>query len=121
MSTSPNGDRPDVALSLRCGAETVRCHVRSQTMMETPGRTPAEAGIMPDMEVVGMDGEHIGTVKELRERDFLVDRALHRDVYIPVITVHEIREGVVVLAIPKVSVDNADWEKPPLMGSHDAG
>jgi hypothetical protein len=35
------------------------------------------------MEVVSLDGEPIGRVKEVRKDDFLVDRPMARDVYVP--------------------------------------
>jgi hypothetical protein len=85
-------------------------------MVETPDRMSGEFGILPDMEVVGSDGDRVGTVKELRNGDFLVNRSMKRDVYVPALAVREIREGIVVLGIPAAQVDDQNWDKPDLMG-----
>ena len=44
-----------------------------------PGRGQIEVG----MPVRSMDGESIGKVKEVREAEFLMDRPLARDLWIP--------------------------------------
>lgn len=35
------------------------------------------------MDVVGIDGETVGKVKQVRAQDFLVDRPMARDLYVP--------------------------------------
>ncbi|HEV7664425.1 MAG TPA: hypothetical protein VGQ62_12875 [Chloroflexota bacterium] len=45
----------------------------------TVGRGQIEIG----MDVTGIDGERIGKVKEVRETEFLVDRPLARDLWVP--------------------------------------
>ena len=47
----------------------------------------------PDMEVVGSDGERLGSVKEVRASDFLVNRRLKRDVYVPNEAIANLRAG----------------------------
>jgi hypothetical protein len=66
-------------------------------------------------EVVGTDGETIGSVGEVRERDFLLDRPMARDLYVPLEAISIVDEDQVVLDISAEMVDDQDWESPPLM------
>ena len=76
--------------------------------------------IQVGMGVVGTDGEVVGTVKEVRATDFLVDRPLARDVYVPIEFVQAIIDATasdpvdphVVLTIRAASVDDTDWPHP---------
>lgn len=45
------------------------------------------------MDVVGFDGEPVGTVKEVRGSDILVNRLLARDVYVPLDAVQAIMDA----------------------------
>ncbi len=72
--------------------------------------------IRPNMEVCGIDAKRVGFVKEVREEDFLVDRAVHRDVYVPLSAVKEVADDVVVLTIPGDHVADMEWAKPSLLG-----
>ena len=74
--------------------------------------------IRPGMEVVGRDGEHVGEVKEVRSNDFLVDRSMARDIYIP-FHACEMRGGQIRLNIRENEVDNQDWEMPELLDMSD--
>src|SRR5688572_7433198 len=49
----------------------------------TPGTGPLGA-IVPDMLVVGADGDEVGVVREVRGDVILVDRMTDGDVYVPV-------------------------------------
>ncbi|HSL43667.1 MAG TPA: BON domain-containing protein [Anaerolineales bacterium] len=69
--------------------------------------------IRPGMEVVGRDGENVGEVKEVRSNDFLVDRSMARDVYIP-INACQTTGGQVRLNVRADEVDNQGWEMPEL-------
>jgi hypothetical protein len=72
------------------------------------------------MEVVGFDGEVVGTVKEVRDADFLVDRPLARDVYVPIEAVQAIVDATasdsvnprVILTIRAGSVGDQRWPHP---------
>ncbi|MFN8636463.1 MAG: hypothetical protein U0893_21660 [Chloroflexota bacterium] len=76
--------------------------------------------ILVGMGVVGTDGEVVGTVKEVRGADFLVDRPFARDVYVPIEFVQAIIDETaddpvdphVVLTIRADSVDDAGWPHP---------
>ena len=54
----------------------------------TPGVDQIEVG----MDVVGIDGERVGKVKEVREGAFLIDRPLARDLWVPFSAVLEAGE-----------------------------
>jgi hypothetical protein len=86
--------------------------------------TPGAAQIDVDMSVVGVDGEPIGTVKQVREGDFLVNRPMARDVYVPYSFVlvmdnpadrmrgGPIQDDQVVLTIRAGEVDDQHWPHP---------
>ena len=67
------------------------------------------------MEVVGSDGERVGTVKEVRAEDLLVDRAMRRDLYVPLAAIREVTGQRVVLTVPADEADDQGWPNPPLM------
>jgi hypothetical protein len=76
--------------------------------------------IQVGMDVVGSDGEPAGTIKEVRSADFLLNRPLARDVYVPLEAVHAIvsasaSHGVnphIVLVIRADSIGIQDWPRP---------
>ena len=68
------------------------------------------------MEVVGADGEPVGTVKEIHAAAALVDRAMARDVYVPFYAIDGPRGTQVVLSVPHDLVDAMDWPSPPVLG-----
>ena len=83
--------------------------------------TVGPSQIQVGMTVVGLEGDPIGKVKEVRQNDFLVDRPLARDIYVPYSFVLEaqneyerIRGGPsgpteVVLTISSAHIDDQDW------------
>lgn len=84
---------------------------------ESPGTASGEgtvdrSQIKEGFEVVGPDMSHIGSVKEVRGSDFLVDRSMQRDVYVPFDAVMSVAETRVVLGIQADQVDDMDWAKP---------
>jgi hypothetical protein len=84
----------------------------------SPGRDQIHAG----MDVVSIDGEHIGKVKEVRDIDFLVDRPLARDLWVPFSSVLEAGEhggtfrrgptqpSEVMLGVSAAHVDDQGWQ-----------
>jgi hypothetical protein len=78
--------------------------------------------IQVGMEVLSSDGQHIGKVKEVREADFLVDRPLARDVFVPyefvMGTPHEVERmrgapmgpTEVVISVSAAHVDTQGWQ-----------
>lgn len=84
---------------------------------EEPTRAMVDPSqIHPGMEVVGLRDTRIGTVKEVREHDFLVDRLLQRDVYVPFDAVQAIERSRVILNLRPSQVDAMDWDKPSMTG-----
>ncbi|HLZ28221.1 MAG TPA: hypothetical protein VKV73_12960 [Chloroflexota bacterium] len=84
--------------------------------------SPGRGQIHPGMDVVSIDGERIGIVKQVREADFLVDRPLARDLWVPFTSVVEAGEhggtfrrgptqpSEVVLGVSHNHVDNQGWQ-----------
>jgi hypothetical protein len=70
------------------------------------------------MEVVGSDGDLVGTVKQVRDNDFLVNRPLQRDVYVPFDAVKDVATGKVVLNVQAGQVDYMNWPNPALAGGN---
>lgn len=82
---------------------------------EAARRPVDRAQVREGMDVVGPEGGHIGTVKAVRERDFLIDRSMQRDVYAPFDAVMEVAGTRVVLAVGPGQIDAMDWEQPELL------
>ena len=70
--------------------------------------------IHEDMQVVDSRGDYVGQVKEVRSEDFLLDRPLARDVYVPFDSC-QVSGNEVHLNILVGQVSDQDWERPPLL------
>jgi hypothetical protein len=81
-------------------------------------RIGREMVIREGMEVMGSNGEYVGEVKEIREQDFLVDRRMARDVYVPFSAVAK-SDRCIMLNVPSDKMDDADWERAPVMGTRE--
>jgi hypothetical protein len=68
------------------------------------------------MKVVGRNGNEVGEVKEVRSNDFLVDRSMARDVYVPFSACQK-TDGQIRLNVAADDVDNQGWEMPDLMAA----
>ena len=84
--------------------------------------SPGPEQIKVGMDVVSIDGERIGKVKEVRQSKFLIDRQLARDLWVPFDSVVEAGEhggafrrgptqsSEVVLGVSAAHVDSQGWE-----------
>lgn len=72
------------------------------------GRVDPNA-IRSGMEVVAADGAILGTVKEVRDVDFLLDRPLMLDLYVPFTAIHEVVEDRVVLHVASDEIGDQGW------------
>lgn len=85
-----------------------------------PPAVPMRVHIQPGMEVFGSDGVSVGLVKEVRGEDFLVDRTMRRDVYVPLEAVQGVATDVaperVILGVSAEQVGEMGWAEPPLVG-----
>jgi hypothetical protein len=75
---------------------------------------PAELALAPvevDAEVLSADGQSLGRVKQVRQGDFLLDRQLRRDVFVPLVSVRAVN-GTVELELTADQIGEADWPKP---------
>lgn len=83
--------------------------------MEAAGATEGKrSSLREGMEVIGTDGKVVGRVKEIRMDDFLVDRDMSRDVYVPDAAIQTVGAQVM-LKVKADEVDNQDWQKPNLI------
>ena len=108
----------DVAESVS-GVEDVNNQLKIKNRRWNRGQSGMNAmkgQVRPGMEVVGRDGDQVGEVKEVRSSDFLADRSMARDVYIP-FSACQVTNGQIRLNIRADEVDNQDWEMPELLGS----
>ena len=71
--------------------------------------------VQPGMPVLGSDGQEIGRVKAVRERDSLVDRPLDRDVCVLFAAIKEFLDSRIVLHITSLQVADQGWLSPPLL------
>lgn len=74
------------------------------------------ARLTPGLQVVGPTGEEIGEVKEVRTYDFVLNRTMKRDVYVPFRFVREIAGSTLTLDVRRDEIDEMGWEMTPLFG-----
>jgi hypothetical protein len=82
----------------------------------TPETEVTQWGISQGMPVVGADTKEIGQVKDVRRSDFLVDRPLARDVYVPMDAVQRVSNDEVVLSVASEDVDQMGWASSEMPG-----
>lgn len=70
--------------------------------------------VQQGMKVVGTNGDTVGQVKEVRSNDFLVNRNMQRDVYMPFSAVQNVSGNTIALNIPANQVDNMGWANPSM-------
>ncbi len=73
------------------------------------------------MQVEGSRGMAAGSVKTVRDSDFLVDRPLSRDIYIPFGACQAIKDGRVILKVPADQIDSQGWPYAELGGASSTG
>jgi hypothetical protein len=64
-------------------------------------------------------GEPAGRVKPTRDRDFLLDRPLARDVYVPFSAIRWTSPGSVRIAVSNAQLGVMGWERSKLLGLFD--
>jgi hypothetical protein len=81
------------------------------------GRFGSGLNVAPEMAVVGSDGDDVGTVKQTRDGDFLVDCPMARDVYIQSTAIEASDDSTIRLNVTAGEVDNTGWQQPPITGT----
>ena len=91
---------------------------------EKPGEilkasSPGAAQIKVGMRVTSLNGEYLGTVKEIREEEFLLNRPLARDLWVPfsrVLSTEDygtfhgpVEDASVVLEVGSGHIDQQGW------------
>jgi hypothetical protein len=72
--------------------------------------------IVPGLDVVAPNGDALGSVKTVRTHDFLLDRSMRRDLYVPFSAIREIGGRTVVLGISAGEIGEQGWDEAPLFG-----
>ena len=101
------------------GVIDVNNHLRVNRQGQSWGTQEKQIGagkIHTGMEVVGMNGQHAGTVKEIRDNEFLLDREMARDVFVPFNSCKKIQDGKIFLNVAADKVDNQGWRQPDIVG-----
>lgn len=88
------------------------------TMMTTERATTARpaAGLREGMTVIDSEGDGLGDVKEIRDRDFLLDRSMQRDIYVPMDLIASTSGEVAYLSRTGDELGSMGLEEPPLTG-----
>ena|ERR1051326_4556811 len=84
--------------------------------------SPGQSQLEPGMEVHSLDGERLGTVKEIRESEFLVDRPLAHDLWIPMSAIlatedytgnfrGPVQPDAIVLTVSSAHIDAQGWPR----------
>ncbi len=89
----------------------------SRPESDPPAVAVSRSNVRTEMEVVGTDGQQVGQVKQVCHADFLVDRQLQRDIYVPLDAVRVVIDSRIVLTVRGDRVDSTGWANPPLWGS----
>ncbi len=80
--------------------------------------TSIQAQVRQGMEVVDAEGNRLGEVKDLRGGDFLLDRPMRRDLFVPFSAVRECSGNRVTLRFRDDEIHDQKWESPALMGGN---
>jgi hypothetical protein len=91
-----------------------------------PGRSagagPSQHGnrwqIRETMDVVGTDGEKVGTVKAVHGTDFLLDGPMARDLLVPFSAVRTVDGERVMLGVRASEIDDQHWPSSELAGNN---
>jgi hypothetical protein len=111
MSTSASGDSS-------ASSESSADEPRSEIL---PASSPGPAQVEVGMQVMSLDGERVGKVKEVRPDAFLVDRPMARDLWVPFSAMigaedyssnfrrGPAAEASVVLSVSHAHIDDQGW------------
>jgi len=78
--------------------------------MSVSGRSDIREG----MEVVSSDGDNLGTVKQARQSDFLLDRSMSFDVFVPFDLVASTDANRVTLSVTKDDLGSMNLQRPAM-------
>lgn len=101
---------PAAATTLESGLSSEARHQHDQPLTPETRRQQ----LRQEMQVLSRDGKPIGSVKEIRERDFLVRRDMARDIYIPYSALLSVGESAIV-QVDSGTVNDQGWENPQVL------
>lgn len=86
------------------------------------GAGPSQHGnrwqIRETMDVIGTDGERVGTVKAVHGADFLLDRPTARDLLVPFSAVRTVDGERIMLGVRSSEIDDQHWPTSELTGNN---
>ena len=91
---------------------TVGSAIDTSATSASTGRTAYGSQLRESMEVRGADQERIGVIKDVRANDFLVNRRLARDVYVPFSAIQSVTGAGVVVTVDAGDVNDQGWPNP---------
>lgn len=100
------------ATSVEAPAESVPEASTATALTDDTGHTAHGLRVQAGMVVLGADGEKVGTVKAIRVSDFLVNRPLARDIYVPFDFIEGMSDEGVTLKVAHNEVDHQGWAHP---------
>ncbi len=98
----------DVQNQLRINRQQVQQGQQAQQSQLGQGQN-FKSQLKKGMDVLGSDGKKMGTVKEIHDHDFLLDRSLAPDVHVPFSSIQNLTNGQVQLNIASNQIDNMHW------------
>lgn len=97
------------------GASSVTTVARGNAMEHAQGMSASgRSDIREGMDVVSSDGESLGSVKQARGNDFLLERSMSFDVFVPFDLVASTESNHVMLSVSKDDFGNMNLQRPAL-------
>ena len=118
-SMPPTG-QPDVTPSPMVAGQaygTASTPTPGQGYTSTSTCASLSSQLQPGMGVICSDSVSIGTVRDVRDKDFLVNLPTQRHIYVPFDAIQEVTIDHVTLNIPADQLKNKDWPHSPLTES----
>jgi hypothetical protein len=112
-----NEEGPKWERSERDPANTPNPEAMTSGQSGTDGEQVEDSSpIKPEMFVYDRDGEPFGVVKEVRQKDILVDRPSTRDLYVP-LEVCRVEQDRVRLSLSAEEIEKQPWEMLPVIAT----
>ncbi len=107
-------DRTTRTVSGAASIPTTTAPVTDTSATPASGGTTTAYGsqLRESMVVLGADNERIGVIKEVRTNDFLVNRRLARDVYVPFSAIRSVTSEGVMVTVNAGDVNDQGWPNP---------
>jgi osmotically-inducible protein OsmY len=109
------------AVNERAFADRDRLMTNAETGRVDMTQTVDRSSVRVEMGVVAANGDELGSVKEVRANDFLLDRPMHRDIYVPFNLIRSATNDNIFLSVASDELARMDLDSAPLLGDADSG